>query len=234
VSSSPSRGASGSLWDDDELAKKLTVSRPPTASRDSSGSLWDDDELAKQLTPPRPTAAVPEEKRRGIGKILGVTAGAVVLIAALVVLVVFVTIGKPAPSPKPGPTAAPTGSNDAGCPAHTDGNVTIGNGPGDTSSGTGAILGFEHAYYADRSGAKARTFVTADANVQVAADLQNTIDQHVPRGMSYCLRIATMAPDRFNVEITERHPDGPPNSYREVITTVSVQGRTLIDLISSQ
>ena len=37
--------------------------------------------------------------------------------------------------------------------------------PGDTSTPQRAILGFEHAYFVDRSAVKARTFVTGDAQV---------------------------------------------------------------------
>jgi hypothetical protein len=113
----------------------------------------------------------------------------------------------------------------------TEGNVTFGNGSGDTSSGIRAILGFEHAYYSERSATRAHTFVAPGANVEPPVDLQKTIDQHIPRGTAYCLRIAEMAPDRFNVELTERRPDGTEAKYFPVITTVNLDGRTLIYLI---
>jgi hypothetical protein len=194
----------------------------PSPPRESSGSLWDDDELAEKLSVPRPTPAAPAEPRRNNRVIIGGAAAAIVVVVALVVLaVVFVTGKTPAPVPA------------LSCPAHTEGNVTTGNGPGDTSSGTGAIFGFEHAYYSDRNGARARSFAAPDANLEAPEDLQKTIDQHVPPGTTYCLKITAMAADRFNAEITESRPNGSKAMYGQVMTTVNLDGRTLIRLIES-
>ncbi len=45
----------------------------------------------------------------------------------------------------------------------TPSGVVTGLGPGDTTSGPGAILGFNYAYYVHRSAEQARRFLTADA-----------------------------------------------------------------------
>ncbi len=202
---------------------------PPIPPRESTGSLWDDDELAKKLMPPRPVAPPdePEKPRRNKGMLIGGAVAAVVVIAGLVTTVVMVSGGN-----KPAPPAGPTTPAliAVNCPARTDGNVTTGNGPGDTSSGVGAILGLQHSYYADRSATKAHTFVTPDVNLLPADALQKTIDQIPPR-TNYCLRIETTSPDHFNVAITEYHPDGSSQVYRQNVTTATRDGRTLVQEI---
>ncbi|WP_157777321.1 hypothetical protein [Nocardia terpenica] len=202
---------------------------PPTPPRESTGSLWDDDELAKKLMPPRPVAPPdePEKPRRNKGMLIGGAVAAVVVIAGLVTTVVLVSGGN-----KPAPPAGPTTPAliAVNCPARTDGNVTTGNGPGDTSSGVGAILGFEHGYYVERSGAKARDFASPGVNLEPAEGLQKIIDQ-LPKGTNYCLQIESVAPDRFNVQLTEFHPDGSTVQYKQVVTTIARDGRTLVDQI---
>ncbi|QIS17940.1 hypothetical protein [Nocardia terpenica] len=206
-------------------------SYPPTPPRESTGSLWDDDELAKKLMPPRPVAPPdePEKPRRNKGMLIGgAVAAVVVVIAGLVTTVVLVSGGKKNPAPPAGPTTPALIA--VNCPAHTDGNVTTGNGPGDTSSGVGAILGFEHGYYVERSGVKARDFASPGVNLEPAEGLQKIIDQ-LPKGTNYCLQIESVAPDRFNVQLTEFHPDGSTVQYKQIVTTIARDGRTLVDQI---
>ncbi|NKY86446.1 hypothetical protein [Nocardia veterana] len=228
----PPRETTGSLWDDDELAKKLTVPRGGPEPKAGSGSLWDDDDLAKKLVPARPAGSpVPEETHRNKGVLIGGIGAAVVLLVALVLVIVFATRGgdDEGGAQAGGATSAGNGN----CQARTDGNLTYGNGPGDTSSGANAIFGYQHAYYTERNAEKAHTFIAPGANVQAPQELQKTIDEHIPKGTTYCLRIATTAPNQFNVEVTEHHPDGTQSLYLEVITTVNQGGRNLIQLIQS-
>ncbi|MBF6172489.1 hypothetical protein [Nocardia blacklockiae] len=224
------QGSSGSLWDDDDLAKKLVAARP-TPSRESSSSLWDDDDLAKKLAAPRPeTEAEPEQHSRNTGVLIGGLAAAFVVIVAIAAVIVFATRNNGQDNgPTAGPAASASGAAD--CRTKTEGNVTTGNGPGDTNSGTGAIFAFQHAYYTDRNATLARSFTAPEVNLLPAADLQKAIDEQIPRGTTYCLRIVTAQPDRFNVEITEHRPDGATALYAQVITTVVVNGRTLIGQI---
>ncbi|MFJ1460099.1 hypothetical protein [Nocardia sp. N2S4-5] len=226
----PPRESSGSLWDDDDLAKKLVAARP-TAQRESSSSLWDDDDLAKKLAAPRTEPeAEPEKSGRNTRVLIGGLAAAFVVIVAIAAVIVFATRNNGQDSaPTAGP--APSAAGAADCQTKTDGNVTTGNGPGDTASGIGAILAFQHAYYTDRNATLARGFAAPDVNLLPAADLQKAIDEQIPRGTSYCLRIVTAQPDRFNVEITEHRPDGATALYAQVITTVVVDGRTLVGQI---
>ncbi|RDI51547.1 hypothetical protein [Nocardia mexicana] len=222
----PPRESSGSLWDDDELAKKLVAARPSPRESSSSSSLWDDDDLAKKLAPSRPVAEPePEKPRRNTGVLIGGLAAAFVVIVAIAAVIVFATRnnggGTEETSAAPPPTSA-VGS--VSCPARTDGRVTIGNGPGGTDSGVGAILGFQHAFYADRSAANARAFVAPGA-VDVA---QEAIDTQVPRGTSYCLRIEEVAPNVYNVDVNEYRQDGGAPQYLQQVTVENRDGKYLI------
>ncbi|WP_227984140.1 hypothetical protein [Nocardia spumae] len=228
----PPREKPGSLWDDDELAKKLAVPRAGTDAKAGSGSLWDDDDLAKKLAPSRPAAGPDlDETHRNRGVLYGGIGAAAVLVVALIVVIVFATRGGDDTSNNAQPGGA-TGAS-GNCAARTEGNIVYGNGPGDTSSGSNAIFGYQHAYYTERNAEKAHTFIAPGANVQPPPDLQKTIDDHIPQGTTYCLRIASTAPSQFNVEVTEHHPDGTQSLYLEVITTVNQGGRNLIQLIQS-
>ncbi len=227
----PQRPAS--LWDDDELAKKLAAPRASSEPKAGSGSLWDDDDLAKKLAPSRPVPGPdPEEHHRNRGVLFGGIGAAVVLVVALVLVIVFATRGG-GDDKNDRTVAAGTTAASGNCVARTEGSMIYGNGPGDTSSGANAIFGYQHAYYTERSAEKAHTFVAPEANVQPAVDLQKTIDQHIPPGTTYCLRIASTAPNQYNVEVTEHHPDNTQSLYLEVITTVNQGGRNLIQLIQS-
>ncbi|AHH15940.1 hypothetical protein NONO_c11330 [Nocardia nova SH22a] len=223
------RDKPSSLWDDDELAKKLAAPRATSEPKAGSGSLWDDDELAKKLAPSRPAPGPEsEEHHRNRGVLFGGIGAAVVLVVALVLVIVFATRGGDGPSPAPAPAST---AADGSCVARTEGPIVYGNGPGDTTSGANAILGYEHAYYTERSAEKAHTFVAPDANVQPVPELQKTIAEHVPVGTTYCLRIASAGPNQYSVEVTEHHPDGPAAVYLELIATVNQGGRYLIQLI---
>ncbi|MEU2042594.1 hypothetical protein [Nocardia niwae] len=200
------------------------VPKPPPPS--GSGLSWAEDPIAMRLAlriPETPAPARRSPSRRWV--VLG-TLAAVVALVALTVTIVVISGSDDGTAASDTPSAAAVN-----CPARTEGKVTFGNGPGDTSSGIRAILGFEHAYYSERSASRAHTFVAPGANVEPPADLQKTIDQHIPQGTGYCLRIAEISADRFNVEITERRPDGTEAQYFPVITTVNLDGRTLIYLI---
>ncbi|MGQ4617932.1 hypothetical protein [Nocardia sp. R7R-8] len=204
------------------------VPKPPAPSE--SGLSWAEDPIAMRLALRVPTTPEPARRKNSSPRriVLGVVAAAVVLIALTVTIIVSGG-GDDGESGTAAGGATSTVAVD--CPSRTEGKVTFGNGPGDTSSGVRAILGFEHAYYSERSATRAHTFVAPGANVEPPADLQKTIDQHIPQGTAYCLRIAEITPDRFNVEITERHPDGTEAQYFPVFTTMTLDGRTLIYLI---
>ncbi|MFD4356588.1 hypothetical protein ACFWPX_28830 [Nocardia sp. NPDC058518] len=104
---------------------------------------------------------------------------------------------------------------------------------GGTGSGPDAVLAFQYAYYVTRSGEQARAVVTPDADVSPAAVIQRGIDT-IPVGTTHCVRITTVAADRFTVEVTEFRPAGAPATYtKQSVRTALVGDRTLITGIAA-
>ncbi|MFD6395960.1 hypothetical protein [Nocardia sp. NPDC060249] len=104
---------------------------------------------------------------------------------------------------------------------------------GGTDSGPDAVLAFQYAYYVTRSGEQARAVVAPDADVSPAAVIQRGIDT-IPVGTTHCVRITTVAADRFTVEVTEFRPAGAPATYtKQSVRTALVGDRTLITGIAA-
>ncbi|WP_306356431.1 MULTISPECIES: hypothetical protein [unclassified Nocardia] len=221
-----------------EPARSSTSAAKSTGPERESLS-WADDPIGKMLAPKAAPPPPPEPESRGRGRLL-LVAGAVVVLIAVVVTVALITRGGPeddvSADPAPATTgAAVTSSAALSCPARKDGRVTVGNGAGSTASGAEAILGFQHAFYAQRSGTKAREFVAPDAlNISPADTIQQAIDEVIPMGTTYCLRIVEITPDIFDADLTEHRPDGTTTVYRQHITTVDRDGRHLIVAINER
>lgn len=176
-----------------------------------------------------------------------IAAGVGALVAVIVAVAVVVAVATRDTEPAE-PTAAPpvpastkraatatTSPAELSCPAKREGNLTIGNGPGSTANGADAILGFQHSFYTDRSGVKARTFVAPDAaNVSQAEVIQNAINDVIPVGTSYCVRIVEVTPELFDADLTEHRPDGTTTVYKQRITTVNRDGKSLIFTIDER
>ncbi|MGW4770349.1 hypothetical protein ACWEO2_20170 [Nocardia sp. NPDC004278] len=210
------------------------VPKPPS---DPSGLSWSDDPIAKRLAPKllsdEISATSSRSGSRGRWIVLGVLA-AVVVVLALVVTFVAVSRDDNS-SPKAAPPPPPSTSAALSCPASRDGKVTRGNGQGDTASGAGAILGFQYEFYVGRSGERARKYVAPDAeNVSTAEIIQQAINEQIPVGTTHCLRIAEVASDTFEVDLTEHRPDGTTNVYRQTVTTVVRDGKTVIFAIKER
>ena len=113
--------------------------------------------------------------------------------------------------------------------------VVTGFGPGDTSSGPGAILGFNYAYYVQRSAKQARQFLASDALVGPGDRLQAGIDA-VPAGTHHCVTISPLVrvgdADLWAVTVTEYHPGSEPFAPRQIITTRTHGAATLISSIA--
>ncbi|WP_227998708.1 hypothetical protein [Nocardia australiensis] len=213
------------------------VPTPPEPSpRSESESLsWADDPIAKRLAPskaiPTPDSAPARQSAtRGRWIVLG-GVGAVVVVVALVVSIVAVNRGGGSGSDKAAPPPVPltTTTPELSCPAGHDGKITVGNGVGDTATGPGAILGFQHAFYVERNGERARQFVAPDAeNVSAAEVIQQAINDQIPTGTTHCLRITELGPEHFEVDLTENRPDGSRLVYRQSVTTANRDGSTLV------
>ncbi|WP_327143905.1 hypothetical protein [Nocardia sp. NBC_01327] len=224
-------------WADDPIGRMLMPKK--TEPKPESLS-WSDDEIAKRLAP---KSAAPQDKPKISRKPILIGAGVVVVLAAVAGVVVALTGGSDksdsvsAASSSDGlvTTAAPTTVAALSCPSKRDGPLTIGNGAGGTETGADAILGFQHAFYADRNGVKARSFVAPDAaNVSQADTIQQAINDVIPIGTSYCLRITDAGPDAYDADLTEHRPDGTTTVYRQHILTVNKDGKHLIFAIDER
>jgi hypothetical protein len=135
--------------------------------------------------------------------------------------------------------AAPAGAGPAGCPTERYDRVVRGAEAGGTDSGPDAIMWFQHSYYVERSAERAWTVVAPAARVPPVPVIQRGIDS-VPPGTAYCVRVVTedrvepQSEDTYSVEVTERRPGGAPATYgKQKVTTVAVDGRTLITSIAA-
>ncbi|MRH88834.1 hypothetical protein GFY24_15505 [Nocardia sp. SYP-A9097] len=236
-------------WADDPLTKMLMPKKaePGKGGAGKSGKQeslsWADDPIAQRLAP---KTAVPQaEPKKKSWMPIAVGAGALTLIVVVALVVVSLTRGDSGGGEDTqaafGPggtvtTAAPSSGMAAlSCPSKREGSLTIGNGPGGNGSGADAILGFQHAFYADRDGAKARSFVTSDSpTVSPAEVIQQAIDEVIPKGTSYCLRITDLGADAYDADLTEHRPDGTTTVYRQRITTVNKDGKHLIFAIDGR
>ncbi|WP_327112960.1 hypothetical protein OHB12_30170 [Nocardia sp. NBC_01730] len=220
-----SDGEQESWWN--RPAAEGGVPKPPPPSE--SGLSWAEDPIAMRLAL-RVPATPPPARRSGSssrGRVLGVLAAVVVLIALTVTIIaVSRDNGDTTATPDVGGTTAALS-----CPSSKDGKVTVGNGPGDTASGAGAILGFQNAFYVARNGERARSFVAPDADFSTAAVLQQAIDEHIPVGTTHCVRITESGQDTFDVDLTEHRPDGTTIVYPQRVTTVDRGGRKLVFVI---
>ncbi|MFD3706836.1 hypothetical protein ACFWUP_27175 [Nocardia sp. NPDC058658] len=228
-------------WDDDPMA---AIFKPGKASGRQQ-STWDEDDLFDDLYSESTPAEPSSKAGRKIGVILlGSVATIAVGVAAAMTYVVLTgqdsgpeeTVVVAATSPPTTTTKRTAGP--LACADEVRGNLTIGRGPGDTNSGPGVILGFEHAFYTDRSGEKARSFVAPEADtVGTAPIIQDGIDKYIPLGTTYCAQITQIGPDSYELDLTERRPGGMPADdllYTQLITTTVRDGRTMIASIAER
>ena len=127
-------------------------------------------------------------------------------------------------------TPAPVPAAPACVESNSNGVVT-GSGPGSYKSGPDAILGFDHAYYVERSGVAARAFTTPDAAVGAADVLQRDGIDTFPSDTTHCLRITPRGPDEYTVELTHAVPQAQPLTWTQIVRTRTDGDRTLITSI---
>ncbi len=123
-------------------------------------------------------------------------------------------------------TGGATAAVDDDCPEGVDGPVTTGNDSGDQESGPGVIKAFDYAYYADRSGERARAVATP-TGVGSTQELQASIDA-LPADTGHCLRITDRGNGLYAVQLTETRPGEQPIVYPQLIQTVQANDKTWI------
>lgn len=218
-----------------------TVDAP--ASND--GSHW--------LTAPTPTTPAPPQRtsRRRVGTrtvcltvaTAAATAGGAAIAAwaltsepgnapaAAAVTSIATPVSSPSVATTPEPTSA---AAQPWCRESVTDGVVTGAGPGDTSSGSAAILAFEHAYYVLRSGAAAREILAPNAQLKsaTAEELQRGIDT-IPVGTEHCVTIRAAAPNTYAVTLEQRYNDGTRAADKQTISTTDAGGRTFITSIGA-
>jgi len=162
-----------------------------------------------------------------------------VLIASAVgaLLLVRLSGDRPAAAAEPTPMRFTAGSAQAGittgCPTEYSDRVLRSAAAGGDNSGPDAVLGFQYAYYVERSVERARQFVAAEATVPGSEVIQRGIGT-VPAGTTHCVRVTTIGENVYAVEVTEYRPGGGPATYnKQTVTTEVVGGRVLIASITA-
>lgn len=236
----PAAGSAPGFDDHKARWRSDPLDTSPGLPRAGVGSLWDDDTLARALTPHTLAGVAHKPAWRRVIALFAATVAVVVLVSGIVAAV-FVAVGSGAPkakSPARRPAvAAPPAPPALLCP-NSRGNTTavVGNGVGGTDSGAAAIMGFQHAFYVERSGMMAHSFVAADSpTVSAAGVIQQAIDQQVPRGTSYCVRAQDTAMraepgegEIYYVDVTQHDPNGAETVYKQQVIVVVREGRYLI------
>ncbi|MEV4204345.1 hypothetical protein ACWFPY_00850 [Nocardia fluminea] len=124
----------------------------------------------------------------------------------------------------------------SGCEQTPDPELFTGSGPGDTASGPGAIFGFNHAYYVDRSAEQARRFLTPDSVIAAGDRLQSGIDA-VSVDTRHCVSISSLSSSgdsaRWRVIVGEFRPGIDAWIAEQTITTHTLHGVTLISEITA-
>ncbi|WP_062996021.1 serine/threonine-protein kinase [Nocardia mikamii] len=101
--------------------------------------------------------------------------------------------------------------------------------PGGTGSGPDAVLGYEYAQYATRSGSAARQYVVDEAAAVPSAETLQARIAQVPVGTQHCVHVTGGdIPDRFRVQVFERRPDRGFLYHAYTAITTDRDGRVLI------
>ncbi|MFD4184147.1 hypothetical protein ACFWPB_24130, partial [Rhodococcus sp. NPDC058514] len=100
----------------------------------------------------------------------------------------------------------------------------IGGGPGDPTIPVGAILAFDHAYYAARdAGRVASLMVVANPAPAIQGKIDEWFSTHP--GTEHCLTIgSTPDPNVFNVDLLLRWPPGKEGVIRQRVTVAPIDG----------
>ncbi|MFD4434169.1 hypothetical protein [Nocardia sp. NPDC058497] len=91
----------------------------------------------------------------------------------------------------------------------------VGDGAGDTATMAGAILRFEHAYYARRDPDLALAATSPEAGLN--RDALAAAITALPAGTTHCVAITARADVTAEVHLAEQHPDGRRLDYLQLI-----------------
>lgn len=216
--------------EDPELDWVAGASAPTVPIRPESASL---------STPPQPRLRWLRRHRGAVA--VSVSAG-VLVVAGLTAVITVVGSASPdestpisalvteSTSAAPEPETAPAAVETPWCAGRTSGQPVA---LDSSDPGLAAIAGFENAYYVDRDGFRARSFVAENARVGSAEQIGQGIAQ-IPVGTEHCVLAARVSDGVYAVDLFERRPDTTSEHYRQTITTAPAPQGAVITAISSR
>ncbi|MGW5440539.1 hypothetical protein [Nocardia asteroides] len=95
----------------------------------------------------------------------------------------------------------------------------VASGAGDTTTMTGTILRFEHAYYVSRDPDSALRATAPEAGLD--RDVLAAAIMAVPTGTTHCVAIVALAETTAQVHLVEQHPDGRRLDYLQLINVAT-------------
>ena len=209
----------------DPVTEVLTPVRDPIAALAHATM-----ERAKARRARRRRLLVAAQSVAGVVAVAGVVTGGIVLVASSSTRPHLPSAALSKPQPTNALAAAePT----AWCADLQVGAQTRGAGPGDTTTGVGAILWLQYQMYVKHDADKARQALAPDA-AAAPVEMTRAAIAAIPPGTTHCVHMTALAPDRFAVTLTERHSDGTSVAWGTVMTTkAQADGRTLIDSVTA-
>lgn len=120
--------------------------------------------------------------------------------------------------------AAVAGAN-PGCAELVEDGRVVGSGPGSLDSPTGAVLAFDHAYYVERSAAKAFEAVAPTSRMTEEQLRTEGIDR-LAEGTTHCMELRELAPTLLEVDLTEFPPEADPVLIRQRVRVAETPGGT--------
>lgn len=110
----------------------------------------------------------------------------------------------------------PSGDERTGCAAVQEPDRVVGSGPGSLETPVGAVLAFDHAYYVERSAAKAFDAVSPSSRMSQERLRAAGVEQ-IAEGTTHCVEATQLSPTLLDVTVTEQPPDAEPVHIRQRI-----------------
>lgn len=89
-----------------------------------------------------------------------------------------------------------------------------GDGPGSLDTAAGAVLAFDHAYYVERSAARAFEVVAPSSRMSEERLRTEGLDR-LPEGTTHCVDVRELSPTLLDVTLTENRPGAGPVHIRQ-------------------
>lgn len=188
---------------DPRPAATPAVTDGPRQQNDDLSTLSLDTPVASPGRPEAEPAAVAVLDRRPVRIALLAAAGVAVL-GGSAVLGFVVARG----------AVSPTAEQDTGCVEVAEPGRVVGSGPGSLETPAGAVLAFDHAYYAERSAEKAFEAV-APSSRMTEEQLRVEGVERVPEGTAHCVEVRELSPTLLEVDLTEYPPEADPVLIRQ-------------------